>query len=91
MFDIKKLIRIKTNISDFIIVVYFTEKYESKYHLIIYLLKKLSSAKRNSDIQNIKLLAIVASLEIYRVYIKRTPENNIYIGQKNPLYFITTN
>ena len=64
IFDIRKLIKIKINISDLVIRVYFTQEYKGKWYLIIYLLEKLLVAKQNYNIYDDKLLAIIASLEI---------------------------
>ena len=64
MFDIKKLIRIKTNMLNLVIKVDIFQKYKNKWYLVIYLLKKFLSVKQNSNIYYKKLLIIVILLEI---------------------------
>ena len=69
---------------------YFCQKYRNKSYFIIYLLNKLSVAKQNYNIENKKPLIIIVLLEIWRVYIKKVAELNIYINYKNLLHFIIT-
>ncbi len=54
-----------------------------------YLSRKLSLVEQNYDIHDKKLLAIVASLESWRVYIEESLKLTILIDHKNLLHFIT--
>ena len=47
MFDIKKLLRIKSDVSDLAIGIYLTQEYEGKQHPVAYILRKLSPAEQN--------------------------------------------
>ena len=57
-------------------------------HLIIYLFKKFLLAQQKYNIYSKKLLAILILLEIWKVYIEKTPKLNIYINYKNLSHFI---
>jgi hypothetical protein len=90
MFDLKKLERMKTDASDLVIDACFNQLYEDIWHLVAYYFRKLLSAKQNYDIYDKKLLAIVAALKAWRVYIERALELTILTNHKNLLHFITT-
>jgi len=60
------------------------------WHLVTYYFRKLLLAKQNYNIHDKKLLAIIAALEAWRVYIERALELTILIDYKNLLHFITT-
>ena len=62
MFDTKKLIKIKNNISNLIIRANL--KYEDKWYPVAYILKKILPTKQNYNIYNKNLLAIIVLLEI---------------------------
>ena len=64
MFDLKKLLRIETDALDLAISIYYIQKHNSRWHLVVYISRKLSLVEQNYDIYNKKLLAIVAALEI---------------------------
>ena len=55
-----------------------------------YYSRKLSLAKQNYDIHDKKLLAIVATLKAWRVYIEEALGLTILTNHKNLLHFITT-
>ena len=54
----------ETDELNLVIRVWLSEKYRSKWHLVLYLLKKLSLVKQNFNSYNKKLLAIVILLKI---------------------------
>ncbi len=60
------------------------------WHPMAYYSRKLSLAKQNYDIHDKELLAIVAALEAWRVYIEGASKLTILIDHKNLLHFITT-
>ncbi len=57
---------------------------------MIYLSRKLLLIEQNYDIYDKKLLAIVAFLELWRVYIEELLELTILTNHKNLLHFTTT-
>ena len=73
IFDPEKPIRIETDASDLAIEAYLSQKYDKNWHPIAYFSKKLSAAKQNYNVHNKELLAIVVSLETWRVYAKGAP------------------
>ena len=87
MFDTEKPSRIETDASDLAIGACLTQEYESKWHPVAYILRKLSPAEQNYDIYNKELLAIVAALETWRVYAEGLPDIIIFTNYKNLLYF----
>ena len=53
--------------------------------------RKLAKAKKNYEIYNKEMLAIVASLTEWRVYLERAqPPTEVYTGHLNLAYFMTT-
>jgi len=59
------------------------------WHLITYLLRKLSLVEQNYDVHDKKLLAIVVFLKSWRVYTKESLELTILTNHKNLVHFIT--
>jgi hypothetical protein len=90
MFDPKKPGRMETNALDLVIDACFNQLYEGMWHLVAYYSRKLSPAEQNYDIHDKELLAIVAALEAWRVYIEGAPGLTILTNHKNLLHFITT-
>ena len=90
MFDTEKSVRLKIDASDLVIEACINQKHDDKWHSIAYLSRKLSSAEQNYDIHDKELLAIVISLEQWRVYAERASELIIFTDHKNLLHFITT-
>ena len=88
MFNSKKSIRIETNASNLIIDAYFNQKNKGKQHFVTYFSRKFSSIEQNYDIHDKKLLAIIVSLKIWRIYAKRALELTIYTNHKNLIQFI---
>ena len=89
MFDTEKSIRLKIETSDLIIKTCINQKYDDKWHSIIYFWRKLSSTEQNYDIHDKKLLAIVIFLKQWRVYAEKTSKFIIFTNHKNLLHFIT--
>ena len=66
----KLLIRVKTDLLDFILGAYMVQIHKDKiWHLIAYYSKKLIPLELNYDIYNKELLAIVAVLKEWRVFL----------------------
>ncbi len=66
----------------------FSQSYEGMWHPVAYYSRKLSPAKQNYDIHDKELLAIVAALEAWRVYIEGAPGLNKFkilytLGKEN--------
>ena len=57
---------------------------------MVYILRKLSPVEQNYDIYDKELLAIVATLETWRVYTEGSLDLIIFTDYKNLLYFIIT-
>ena len=89
MFDPKKPSRIETDASDLAIGAYWMQEYNSRWHLVVYMSKKLSLAEQNYDIYKKELQAIVAALETWRVYAEGLPDLTIFTNYKNLLHFTT--
>ena len=83
MFNSKKSIRIKTNALNLIIDVCLNQKSEGKQHFVTYFSRKFSSTKQNYDIHDKKLLAIIVSLETWKIYVEGALELVIYTNHKN--------
>ena len=90
MFNSKKSIRIKTNASNLTIDACLNQEHEGKQHFVTYFSRKLSSTKQNYDIHDKELLAIIASLKIWRIYVEEAFELVMYTNHKNLLQFTTT-
>ena len=90
MFDTEKSVRLKIDASDLIIKTCINQKHDDKWHSIIYLSRKFSSAEQNYDIHDKKLLTIVISLKQWRIYAEKTLELIIFTNHKNFLHFIKT-
>ena len=90
MFNSRKSIRIETDASNLIIDACLNQENEGKQHLVAYFSRKLSPTKQNYDIHDKELLAIIVSLETWRVYVEEAPELTIYTNHKNLLQFTIT-
>ena len=64
IYRLKLLIRVKTDLLDFILGAYIVQKHENKiWYLVAYYSKKLTPLELNYNIYNKELLAIVAVLK----------------------------
>jgi len=89
MYDPRLPSRIEIDASNLAIDACFSQKHEGMWHPVAYLSRKLSSAEQNYDVHDKELLAIVASLELWRVYIEESPELTILTDHKNLVHFTT--
>ena len=70
IYRLKLLIRIKIDLLDFVLGVYMVQKYEDKiWYLVVYYSRKLTLLELNYNIYNKELLAIVAVLKEWRVFL----------------------
>lgn len=90
MFDLKKLIRIESNASNLAIEACLNQEHDDKWHSVVYLFRKLSSAEQNYDVHDKKLLVIIIVLESWRMYAEEASKLTIYTDHKNLLHFTTT-
>ena len=88
IFNPKKSIRIETNVSDITIKTCLYQKYNGKWHSMIYFSRKLTSAEQNYEIHDKKLLIIVTALKTWKIYAEKASEFIILTNHKNFLYFI---
>ena len=90
MFDSKRSIWIETDASNLVIDACLNQEKEGKQHFVAYFSRKLSSMEQNYDIHDKELLAIITSLETWKVYAEGAPKFTIYTNHKNLLQFIIT-
>jgi hypothetical protein len=63
---------------------------DGKWHLVAYYLKKFTSAEENYDVYNKELLAVVVSLEHWRIYAESCSDLVILSDYKNLVNFTIT-
>jgi len=85
------LIRVETDILDFILGVYLLQKHTDKiWHPVAYYSKKLILLELNYNIYNKELLSIVAALKKWRVFLQSIIELFIVkTDYKNLIGFLT--
>ena len=70
IYRLELLIRVKIDLSDFVLGVYIVQKYKDKiWHPVAYYSKKLIPLELNYDIYNKELLAIVTVLKEWRAFL----------------------
>ena len=89
-FDPTQPIQIETDASDLAIAACLSQMFEGNRHPVAYFARKLSSAEQNYEIHDKELLAIVASLQQWRVYAEGAPGLTVLTDHKNLLQFTTT-
>ena len=73
--DLDKKIRVETDISDFSIREVLLIKCENKrQRLVAYIFKLLNEVKKNYEIHNKEMLAIIRCLETWRYFLKGTKD-----------------
>ena len=65
------------------------QEYESKWHLVVYFLQKMSFIKQNYKIKDKELLAIVTSFKEWKIYCDSIINLNILTDHKNLFNFVT--
>ena len=63
---------------------------DDKWHPVAYYSRKMTQAEQNYDIHNKELLAVVNTLEHWRVYAESSSELTILTDHKNLTIFTTT-
>jgi len=89
MYNLRLPSKIKIDALDLVIDAYFNQEHEGMWHSMAYLSRKLSPTKQNYDVHDKELLAIVVSLESWRVYTKESSKLTILTNHKNLVHFIT--
>ncbi len=82
--------RIETDASDLAIGACLCQEKDGKWHLITYYSRKMSAAEQNYNIYDKELLAVVYTLQNWRVYAESYSELTIFTDYKNLLNFTTT-
>ena len=90
IFDLKLHLQIETDASDLAIGACLTQKHKGNRHLLAYYSRKLISAEQNYHIHNKELLAVVVSIQHWRVYVEGSPDVVVYSNYKNLTMFTTT-
>ena len=88
--DLNKDMRVKADMSDFATEEVLSIKYkDKKWKTVAYILKLLNKAKRNYEIHNKGILAIIQYLETQKYFLERAKgQFEIWINHKNLKYFI---
>jgi len=89
MYDSRLSSRIEIDASNLAIDACFSQEHEGMWHPMAYLSRKLLLAEQNYDVHDKELLAIVASLESWRVYTKESSKLTILTNHKNLVHFTT--
>ena len=82
--------RIETDASDLAIGACLCQQRDGKWHPVAYYSRKMSPAEQNYDIHDKELLAVVCSLQHWRVYAESCSELTIFTDHKNLVGFTTT-
>jgi len=90
IFDVKLSIQVETDASDLAIGACLTQEHSGQRHPLAYYSRKMTPAEQNYDIHDKELLAIVVSLQHWRVYAEGAPGLIIYSDHKNLTTFTTT-
>ncbi|CAA77891.1 Reverse Transcriptase, partial [Cladosporium fulvum T-1 virus] len=90
LFDGSKEVHIETDASDMAIGACLTQTHDGKRHPVAYYSRKMTTAEQNYDIHDKELLAIVAAMQHWRVYVEGPPKLTILSDHKNLTYFTTT-
>jgi len=88
--DLDKEIRVEVDVSDFATRGVLSIKYEDgKWRPVAYISKLLNEAKRNYEIHNKKMLAIIQCLETWRHFLEGVKDwFEIWMDYKNLEYFM---
>jgi len=88
--DLNKEIRVEADVSDFTMGGVLSMKCEDKkWRPVAYIFKSLNEAKRNYEIHDKEMLAIIRCLEIWRYFLEGFKDQfEIWMDHKNLEYFI---
>ena len=67
-----------------------SQKYNKRWHSVVYFSRKLLSAKQNYNVHDKELLAIIVILKKWKIYVKKESKIIIFMNHKNLLSFIKT-
>ena len=79
--------RVEADSSDFALGAVLSQRQNNKWHPMAYLSKSLTEAKRNYEIYNKELLAIMTALSEWRHYLLTGKESEIWTDHQNLCYF----
>ena len=82
--------QIKTDTSDQAVGACLCQQADSKWHPVAYYSHKITQVEQNYNIYNKELLAVVNTLEHWRVYTESSSELTILTDHKNLTTFTTT-
>ena len=82
--------QIKTDTSDQAVGACLCQQADSKWHPVTYYSQKITQAEQNYDIHDKELLAVVNTLEHWRVYVESSFELTVLTDHKNLTTFMTT-
>ena len=63
IYQLKLLIRVETDLLDYILGAYLIQKYKKIWHLVVYYSQKITPLELNYNIYNKELLTIIAVLK----------------------------
>ena len=88
--DLDKEMRVEVDVSDFVIGGVLLMKCEDKrWRLVVYIFKLLNEAKRNYEIHDKEMLAIIWCLEVWRHFLEEAKDQfEIWMDHKNLEYFM---
>jgi hypothetical protein len=90
MFSSERELQLEIDASNLAISGCLTQIVDKKRVLITYYSRKLSLAEQNYNIYDKELLAVVVSLEHFRIYAIGVRNLTVYIDYKNLTTFLTT-
>lgn len=90
IFDPKLPVQIETDASDLAIGACLTQEHKGNRHPLAYYSRKMTPAEQNYDIHDKELLAVVVSIQHWRVYVEGSPDVVVYSDHKNLTTFTTT-
>jgi hypothetical protein len=80
----------ETDASDLAMGMCAKQERDGKWHPVAYYSKKFTSAEENYDVHDKELLAVVVSLEHWRIYAESCSDLVILLDYKNLVNFTTT-
>ena len=89
-FTTGQLTQIKIDTSDQAVGAYLYQQADDKWHPVAYYSRKITQVEQNYNIHNKELLAVVNTLEHWRVYAESSSELTILTDHKNLTTFTIT-
>ena len=89
-FKTGQLTQIKTDASDQAVGACLYQQADGKWHPVAYYSQKITQAEQNYDIHDKELLAVINTLEHWRVYAESSSELTVLTDHKNLTMFMIT-